>query len=148
MSSFSFKGSSNNPRFIKRIVDHAKLTRQGIRTAFIELGDELVKTGRELIRKGPKTGRLYRIPGRKRLHQASAPGEPPANLTGTLARSQGYKVRGANELEYGERAEYAPFLELGTARIEPRPHLIKSIEMNERNARKIFEKSIERELKR
>jgi len=58
---------------------------------------------------GPKHGRVYKFG--KVVHQASAPGEPPAMDTGALNNS-GY-VNRLSDLEYevGFSAEYAPVLE-------------------------------------
>lgn len=143
---FKITENRNNRKIIKRISRHRVATEQGIRMGMMDTGQMLVKTGRGLIRKGPKTGRLYRIPGRRRRHRASSPGEAPANRTGMLARSQGFKVSGFSEMAYGERAEYAPFLELGTKKMDARPHLITSIELNTTNARRNFERRIRQEL--
>lgn len=73
-----------------------------------------------LIQSGPKTGRIYRRRGVE--HQASAPGEPPASDTGRLVNSittnyEPDKLTG--RIQFG--TEYAPFLEFGTQKMEPRP---------------------------
>lgn len=85
---------------------------------------------------GPKSGRIYRRSHETRrrssgnpfrrlelIHRASAPGEAPANDTGSLARS--FKMRFPSqflgELEIG--AAYAEFLELGTGRMAARPYV-------------------------
>lgn len=75
----------------------------------------------ELITSPPKSGKIYRRRGVE--HQASAPGEAPANWTGRLVNSR--------RLEFFEdqlrarlifSTEYAAPLELGTAKMEPRPY--------------------------
>ena len=96
-----------------------------IEQALKDIGDEVVKETRVLIKSKNKTGRIYRFRGR--LHQASAPGEAPANRTGRLLKSSNYAVRNQQQLSIGESAPYAVFLEDGTRKIKPRPHLIRAI---------------------
>lgn len=70
------------------------------------------------------SGRTYRRGGT--VHQASAPGEPPALDTGTLRRSTSFEVRPSANGAEGRvtvSAAYAANLEFGTARIRPRPFL-------------------------
>lgn len=72
------------------------------------------------IQTGPKTGRIYRRRGIE--HQASAPGEAPASDTGRLVNSittnyEPDKLSGT--IQFG--TEYAPYLEYGTQKMEPRP---------------------------
>src|SRR3546814_6776743 len=78
-----------------------------------------------MIHNGRRTGRVYTFRGRK--HQASAPGEVPANRTGRLANSVDYEATGHHTLVFGERAEYAGWLENGTTRMAPRPNLQVSV---------------------
>lgn len=74
--------------------------------------------GREGVRRvqvlltGPKSG-----PG-----GASLPGEPPGEITGHLKRSYQYKMEGEGVVIYSD-AEYAAYLEFGTSKMDPRPHL-------------------------
>jgi HK97 gp10 family phage protein len=80
----------------------------------------IVKEMRRLIIEEGKTGRIYGS------HQASAPGEPPANQSGELAKSISYKVvNGANgpEITISVDAKYGGMLELGTRFMEPRPFM-------------------------
>ena len=63
----------------------------------------------------------------------SAPGEAPAVDTGRLRASITHRV----EMESGEAAgfvgtsvEYAPWLEFGTTRMQPRPFMVPAIERN------------------
>lgn len=113
---------------------HREMIYRGARMAFYDIGNENVKYTRMIILKGPKTGRFYRIPGRKRLHRASAPGEAPANLFGKLRKGVDFEVRGNNQMEFGDTVQYGYWLELGSSRMEPRPHLMKAIKTNERYA--------------
>lgn len=148
--SFDLKTDRQNRKVELQIAQSAQLTRRGIRTAYFRLGNDLVKEARRLILEGPKTGRVSRILRKVRRvkHQASAPGEAPANLSGLLRRSIAYQQRGGEQMEFGARTDYAPFLELGTRRISQRPYLISAVDAKSRNARDHFEREIEAELKR
>lgn len=78
-----------------------------------------------------KTGRIYRFG--KVIHQASAPGEPPATDTGNLVNSiNSEKVRQMLH-RVNVHAEYGPYLEYGTSRMSPRPFLNPAFE-DEREA--------------
>lgn len=81
------------------------------------------------IMTGQKTGRLYRR--RDVVHQASAPGEPPASDTGTLVQRSTVEWN-ARELRATVvfRTKYALPLELGTERMEPRPYLRPALARN------------------
>ena len=78
---------------------------------------------------GPGKGRVYVRYNPYRVHIASAPGDPPATDLGRLTNS--YKVlsirqnktTGIVEIEVGSHLKYATYLEFGTRRMAPRPHL-------------------------
>lgn len=77
----------------------------------------------ELIKSGPKSGRIYSRGGRK--HQASAPGEAPADDTGNLAANV-FVVEGTTAgttASVVARAVYAMALEFGTKNMLPRPFM-------------------------
>ncbi len=81
------------------------------------------------IQRGPASGEVY-PPVRNRRgkpHQASAPGQPPASDTGTLASSVKWE-RDAGGYVVGTGIEYGLFLEVGTSRMAPRPWLTPSVE--------------------
>lgn len=85
-------------------------------------GTESVKTRMvERILQPPKTGRIYQ---RNTVsHQASAPGESPANDVGRLAQSITTSYDPAQLTGYVNVAtEYAEALEFGTPRVAPRPY--------------------------
>lgn len=86
-------------------------------------GTEAVrKEAVSLILSSPKSGRVYARGGV--AHQASAPGEAPASDTGRLAgsiRTEYDRSRLAGKVVAS--TEYAPHLEYGTARMEPRPYM-------------------------
>lgn len=90
-----------------------------------------------LIMDGPKTGVIYTTlfftlgsgPTRKVIaygsrppHQASAPGEAPANDTSFLVNNRSVSVDAAElRAQIAFHAAYALMLEVGTDRMEPRP---------------------------
>lgn len=137
-----------------------QLSTRSIRQAFYRIGKDLKATAAELILEKPKHGRFYwvMIRGRRRLHQASAPGEAPANMTGNLRRSLDFEVVGADRLEFGYRENfdkskgrgviYGRRLEEGDDKISPRPGLLLSVKRNERNAIKHFEEQLKRAFKK
>lgn len=118
---------------IVQINRHGHFIKSAIRSGFEFGGDQIVKEMKRLITTGAKTGRRYGS------HQASAPGEAPANRTGKLADSGGYSLRGSRQMEVGETAHYAKFLEDGTSKMRPRPHLITAITNKSRDLINKFE---------
>ncbi|MEM7522565.1 MAG: HK97-gp10 family putative phage morphogenesis protein [Pseudomonadota bacterium] len=104
-------------------LQHApRLWEEGVTEALHDIGQIASKEARRLIRQGPKTGRVYVRRGQR--HQASAPGQSPAEDTGRLSRSVGYRVRGSRQLAVGAQASYAAFLERGTRKMAPRPFIL------------------------
>lgn len=76
----------------------------------------------ELIMQPPKTGKIYKRRGVS--HQASAPGEAPANWTGRLVNSRRIDLFEATlRARLNFSTDYAALLELGTPKgqMEPRP---------------------------
>lgn len=100
--------------------DLPKLAPRAMKRALYDIGQDMYKEARRLIKEGPKTGLKYKVRGR--THTASAPGQPPANWTGRLRRSIGFNVR-TNEVEYGYKQDYGKYLEEGTTKMKPRPGL-------------------------
>lgn len=97
----------------------------------------------------PKTGRVYSGPPYrigKPPHQASAPGESPAEDTGTLRESGKVTKRGRLKYEVKFRASYAADLEFGNLNknIEPRPFLRPAILEGRKNIKRIMELEINR----
>ena len=91
--------------------------REVLRKAGVNIEREVVN----MLISPPKTALIYPLKGA--LHRSSAPGEAPANRTGNLIQSLYSVVKSANELEIGETARYAGYLEDGTSKMLPRPHL-------------------------
>lgn len=81
------------------------------------------------VLRGQRSGKIYRKPfTKKATYQASAPGEPPAVRSGTLRRS--WQPRAQSEKDGGSvtvhpaiwtDVKYAPILQEGSPKMEPRP---------------------------
>lgn len=93
------------------------------------------------ILRGPKTGKVYKRGSVS--HQASAPGEAPANDTGRLVAQTvtGPTKKGAF---IASRANYAAALELGTRKMAARPAMVPAVEEN----RKAIERGVVRGVQR
>lgn len=133
-------------KVLEKIKHHKAKHRKALRLALNEIGSDIVNLMANYIFRPPKTGRWYTYRGKS--YQASAPGESPANRTGKLAGSGGYRVRNYLEMTVFETVEYAKFLEFGTKKMAPRPHVIRAINANRRNAIRTIEDHINREIKR
>lgn len=77
---------------------------------------------------GTRSGKIYPIPGTRRTYRASAPGEPPAVLTGNLKNSIYTMREGKHRWVVGVGTAYAARLEFGGTDkngvyIAPRPYL-------------------------
>ena len=82
-----------------------------------------------LIRDPPKSGKIYRRRGVR--HQASAPGEAPANWTGHLVASISTDYNFAENNLIGNinvSAKYAGYLEFGTRKMMPRPFAQRAVD--------------------
>lgn len=165
----TFKGDPGNERVFAQVTLLQSLTRTSIRQAFYAIGKDLKDTSQELILSGPKTGRIYKksakiftiknaqggsyrySTGVRNNHQASAPGQAPANLSGNLRKSIGYDIRGGEQLEFGSRnmvpmggkadqnvAAYARRLELGDSKMGARPYLRPAFAANQANITEHF----------
>ena len=140
--------------------------KRGLYNALQEIGSEVVREVRRLIKNTPKTGRVYTIKGKQ--HQASAPWEAPASRTGRLLRSSRFKARNHQEMTVGETAEYAGYLEDGTpgkkikggpetrkdgtqkrtkGGIAPRPHLIVAVNNKVQDTVNSILDSVKREIR-
>lgn len=73
--------------------------------------------------RGPKSGRTYRVPHSKKEHVASAPGEAPAILFGTLRDSIQVEFISKCHRRVGTNVVYARRLELGDRGFAARPYL-------------------------
>lgn len=75
---------------------------------------------------GPRSGRIYKRGSR--IHQASAPGEPPAVDTGKLKNSIRSEQIAVTKAIVSASAEYAAYLEFGTRRMAARPYMRPAVE--------------------
>jgi HK97 gp10 family phage protein len=88
------------------------------------------------------SGRLYKR-GRK-VHIASAPGEPPAIDTGALRASIQNKVsvKGINVIgEVGSDIPYSLYLEVGTTKMARRPYLMSTVRKDKTKIVNIFKRA-------
>lgn len=127
--------AAGNKKIFEKLCNISDNFKHGIHEAYIVIGQYLIRTNKKDFR-APKNGRIYRynINGRIFNHKASAPGEPPARLTGKLESSLTTRTPGFTSMQYSagnEDVVYAGFLEEGTSKMEPRPYLIKSIRDNQ-----------------
>lgn len=149
----------NNRAVYLKVGAITKDTRRGIRQAYYKIGKDLKAYAAKKIKEGPKTGIKYVIYGgfkthvffdntkrTKKIHQASAPGEFPARLSGGLIRSLGFAVSGWTQLEFGADAPYAKALEEGDDRVKARPYLKPSLKATEGSAVTHFETEIKKAL--
>ncbi len=140
----SFKPDVNNKRVMVQLGEMDDRTRKGIRQFWFALGKSLITSFNKAVLAKPRSGRTYLV--RKRKHTASRPGETAANLTGNYRKAIDYQLRGAMEMDFGNRAEYGGYLENGTKRMKPRPGLKNAIDENEGQSITSAEALIKREL--
>ncbi len=105
---------------------------QGLQIAGHKAGHILKQTAKQRIRTGSRSGRMYGS------HQASAPGEYSAFLTGEHFRSIDYDVNGSHSFDFGAGAKHSPFLELGTSKMEARDDLGKTVSNEEARVNRIL----------
>jgi len=85
-----------------------------------------------MLTTGARSGRLYNG------HRASAPGEPPAAWTSELVSSLDKEHTDEPAVFVGAKAEHASWLEFGTFKMEPRPHLRPVFEQSKDEIQKIL----------
>jgi HK97 gp10 family phage protein len=113
---------------------------QGLLKGTILLRNEVLK-----LLSGQRSGRTYKIAGTNRTYKASSPFEPPASRLGHLRNSYQYKVLGAGHNAkgfVGSELEYAHYLEYGTYKMQPRPHLIPAMRNSKPKIEKLFKRII------
>jgi len=97
---------------------------QAVQEGLMAVAQIAANEAKDLVRKGPKSGRIYEKTNPKRTHQASAPGQPPATdlgaLLGSIVAEPAPEALAANLVA---RMPYAVHLEYGTTRILPRPFM-------------------------
>ena len=106
-----------------------------INSTAIAIHEEAVKS----IQQGSKSGKIYFKTKAKVKHVSSAPGEAPATDTGALVKSLRFR-RARNGAAYVyTNLKYAPWLELGTRTMEPRPFLVPALENNQKKFVEAFD---------
>ena len=97
---------------------------------------------KQSIQRGVKSGRIYKR--RSVVHQASAPGEPPASDTGFLVsnitKTAVEKSGTALSIAVESKAKYSKFLEFGTRKMSARPFLQPALEKNRNKIKGKFAK--------
>ena len=97
---------------------------------------------KQSIQRGVKSGRIYKR--RSVVHQASAPGEPPASDTGFLVSNitKTAVEKSGTELSISieSKAPYSKFLEFGTRKMSARPFLQPALEKNRNKIKSKFAK--------
>lgn len=110
-----------------RLSNFTAAAEPGLRQAVADTAGLVREDYIRAIESGNKTGRIYRRRGR--MHQASAPGEAPANDAGVLVSRTRVAVSRKTisaAVVAGPSDFYARFLESGTRHILPRPALVPS----------------------
>ena len=92
-------------------------------------GQEIRKEAVRSIQQDPKSGIIYQRYNPRRRHQASAKGESPASDTGFLVSQIKVKAVKPDEVVVDSQAPYSAYLELGTAKIQPRPFMFPATEI-------------------
>lgn len=111
--------------------------------------DPVLAEGAELVARdainsietGSRTGRMYGD------HQASAPGEPPANLTGELAESIHSVRRGSMSYTVEADAKHGLPLELGTSNMEARPFMGPALQRNKLRIKNMINSAVKTAVK-
>ena len=120
---------------------------RGVRQAWFRAGRLLLTQVQKDVLHKPKSGKVYRLRQGKRLvnHRASAPGETPANFSGTYRRSMGFQIQGWRRMEFGSRsgtAPYARFLETGTSQMKARPGIGNALNAQQNRVRSEVDSAI------
>lgn len=108
----------------------------GMRSRGYRAANEL-RNASQLVLRGQRSGRRYRVPGTRRHYTASAPGEPPAVRTGAFRASWQPKQKvnvgtynqvsvtsyiGSRQRTDNGKYNLGSILENGSGRMAPRPY--------------------------
>lgn len=108
------KGRKTPKEFIEKV-------EKGVANGLMALALMAQGEAQKSILRGKKSGRLYKRG--KRFHQASAPGEPPANDLGFLANNIKAELADKNTANLRSNAPYSIHLEYGAINMAARPFL-------------------------
>lgn len=137
---FRIKLDARGQDFFTGVLPNVEAALQrGINQGLHQAGFNLVKTAKDGIQRGPKTGRVYTRRGRRK--RASAPGEYPGIVTGDYLNAMIFEVHGSSEMEFGDTDFKATFLELGTVNLAPRPALTLSVDAREKDTLEVLRMS-------
>jgi hypothetical protein len=159
MSIVGFESDLRNTKVFKILSTLRPRTRESIRRTWFAVGRDLKNEANKEILRTPKSGTTYIIrskSGRARRHVASAPGETHANLSGDLRKSIGWKVHGAERMDFGygfstiestRSPEYDHVIEDGFQfkdgrEIKPRPSIANAIQSVKRSTQDHFRKAM------
>lgn len=117
------------------------------------VAQSMAQRAQNRIRTGSRSGHVYQTD--RGPHQASAPGEAPANLSGALASSitftrmtdrEGSFATAGTTLAYGETLEFGGFTDFNGkfVYVEPRPFLLPSFEEAIQQADLMLKREFER----
>lgn len=150
-----FEGDRRNSKALNKLTKISFKTEKAIRETWFLLGRDLKNEVRREIERAPKSGRTYFIRvngGRLKRHIASAPGETHADLSRTLKDAAGWKVHGADRLDFGYGFD-GPTpewdrIEDGFEGVEARPSLENAVNKIKDTTESHFQKAILNEFKR
>ncbi|UOF79248.1 phage protein [Caudoviricetes sp.] len=100
--------------------------KNGVKDGLLALALMAQGEAQKSILRGPKTGRVYKRG--KGFHQASAPGEAPANDLGFLANNVKAEMTDDLVASTFSLAPYSVHLEYGTRKMAARPFLRPAVE--------------------
>ncbi len=115
--------------------------KEKIDQAVRETTEQVAEDYKEEIRSGLRTGRKYKLPGEAE-HIASAPGEPPADLTHELINSVKTSFPEQAQGKVMVEAWYSRLLEFGTKRFGARPAMRPVMERTGPKFRRLVNKII------
>jgi len=82
MAKVEYQDEGWNDLIVELQATTAQAARTAVRFAAFHLHGAIVEK-----LSGQRTGKIYRVPGRKTFYQASSPGEPPASMLGNLRKN-------------------------------------------------------------
>lgn len=126
----------------------SRRVRGAIVIALEESGTIVAAEAQRSILDGPKTGRVYQKYNPRRVHQASAPGQPPASDLGWLASNIVIDRAsvGFGRIVVASLASYSRALEFGTKHIRPRSFMRRALARTRTAVQRAFIIALRRQL--